>query len=197
MYYVIKIFKLLVFVLYGGHDELLIHSQCPVKIVTGIFSFFTAIWSKITSNPIIFLANAMETPWLELVQNPCHAWARRTNKIWTNDMEWSWNLVWIWSKLPPISEITWNFQKNPDLAWSKSTPNSMTSPCHLSRFYLFSMEKHDMDFGQLQVMEFPWHLLRKWWDFHRIRSHFRPNCRQKDMRKSVSHFLQGCTSSQM
>ena len=30
---------------------------------------------------------------------------------------------------------------------------------HLSRFSLFSMLEHDMDFGQ--VMEFPWHLLRK------------------------------------
>ena len=77
--------------------------------------------------------------------------------------------------------------------WSKSTPNSMTIPCHLSRFYLFSMLEHDMDFGQVQVMEFPWHLLRKWWDFHRIWSHFRtkPNCRGKDMRKSLTHFLQG------
>ena len=63
--------------------------------------------------------------------------------------------------------------------------------CHLSRIYLFSMQKHDMDFGQVQVMEFPWRLLPKWWDFHRIWSHFQPNCRQKDMRKSVIHFLQG------
>ena len=29
------------------------------------------------------------------------------------------------------------------------------------RFYLFSMLEHDMDFGQVQVMELPWHLLRK------------------------------------
>ena len=49
--------------------------------------------------------------------------------------------------------------------WSKSTPNSMTIPCHLSRVYLFSMLEHDMDFGQVQVMECPRHLLRKWWDF--------------------------------
>ena len=49
--------------------------------------------------------------------------------------------------------------------WSKSTPNSMTIPCHLSRLYLYSMLEHDMDFGQVQVTEFPWHLLRKWWDF--------------------------------
>ena len=79
-------------------------------------------------------------------------------------------------------------------AWSKSTPNSMTIPCHLSRYYLFSMLEHDMDFGrQGQVMEFPWHLPRKWWDFRRIWPHFgtKPNCRQKDMRKSMSHFLQG------
>ena len=69
--------------------------------------------------------------------------------------------------------------------WSKSTSNSMTIPWHLSRFYLFSMPKHDMAFGQVQVMEFPWHLQRNWWDFHWIWSHFRtkPNCRQKDMRK--------------
>ena len=40
-------------------------------------------------------------------------------------------------------------------------------------------------------MEFPRHSLRKWWDFPRIWSHFRLNCRQKDIRKSVSHFLQG------
>ena len=75
--------------------------------------------------------------------------------------------------------------------WSKSTLNSMTIPCHLSRFYLFSMLEHDMNFGQVQVMEFPWHVQRKWWDFHRICDHFWPNCRQKDMRKNVSHFLQG------
>jgi len=30
-----------------------------------------------------------------------------------------------------------------------------------------------------------------WWEFHRIWSHFWPNCREKDMRKSLSHFLQG------
>jgi len=49
--------------------------------------------------------------------------------------------------------------------WSKLTPNSMTIPCHLYSFYKFSILKHDMDFGQVQVMEFPWGLLRKWWDF--------------------------------
>ena len=43
--------------------------------------------------------------------------------------------------------------------------NSMTIPCHLSRFYVVSMPDNDMDFGQVQVMEFPWHLLKKWWDF--------------------------------
>jgi len=44
---------------------------------------------------------------------------------------------------------------------SKLTQNFMTNPCHLSRYYLCSMLEHDMDFGQIQVMEFPWHLLRK------------------------------------
>ena len=33
-------------------------------------------------------------------------------------------------------------------------------PCHLSRFYLFSLLQYDMDFGQVQVMEFPWYFLK-------------------------------------
>ena len=42
--------------------------------------------------------------------------------------------------------------------WSQLTPNSMTIPCHLSKFYLFiHMPKHDMDFTEVQVIEFPWH----------------------------------------
>ena len=49
--------------------------------------FLTAIWSKMTPNPIISLANATEIPWLELIQNPCHVWAWRANKTWINDME--------------------------------------------------------------------------------------------------------------
>ena len=53
------------------------------------------------------------------------------------------------------------------------------------------MLKHGMDGGQVQVMEFPWHLLRKWQAFRQIWSHFRPTYREKDMRKSVSHLLQG------
>ena len=53
------------------------------------------------------------------------------------------------------------------------------------------MRKYDMAFGQVQVMEFLWHLLRKWWHFHRIWCHFRPNCRQKGIRKSKSRFWQG------
>ena len=30
----------------------------------------------------------------------------------------------------------------------------MAIPCHLTKFYLFFMPKHDMDFRQAQVMEF-------------------------------------------
>ena len=41
----------------------------------------------------------------------------------------------------------------------------MTIPCQLSRLHLFSVEEHDVDFGEGQVMEFPGRLLRKWWDF--------------------------------
>ena len=78
--------------------------------------------------------------------------------------------------------------------WSKLTLNSLTIPSHLYRFYLFFMLEHDKNFGQGQVMEFPWHLPRKWWYFHQILSHFRtkPNSRQKDMNNPVSHFVQGC-----
>ena len=67
------------------------------------------------------------------------------------------NVRWI------LEEIPCHFTSQLDLVavWSKSTPNSMTIPRHLSRLYLFSMLEHDMDFGQVQVMEFPWHLLRK------------------------------------
>ena len=103
-------------------------------------------------------------------------------------------------------EFSWKFHfiwwKKSTAVWSKSTLNSMSCIQVLS-----SMLKHDMDFGQVQVMdfgqvqvmdfvqvqvmEFPWHLLWKWWDFHRIWSHFWPNCPQKDIRKSLSHFLQG------
>jgi len=36
---------------------------------------------------------------------------------------------------------------------------------HVIDLCLFSMLGHDMDFGQVQVREFPWRLLRKWWDF--------------------------------
>ena len=66
-----------------------------------------------------------------------------------------------------LMEIPCHFSSQLDLVavWSKSTSNFMTIPCNLSRFYLFSMLEHDMDFGYGQVMEFPWHLLRKWWDF--------------------------------
>ena len=43
--------------------------------------------TKSNDNPIIFLAKAMEIPGLELVQNPCHVPAWRTNKTWINGME--------------------------------------------------------------------------------------------------------------
>ena len=67
------------------------------------------------------------------------------------------NVIWF------LMEIPCHFSSQLDLVavWSKSTQNSMTIPCHLSRIYPFSMLKHDMDFGQVQVIEFSWHLLRK------------------------------------
>ena len=74
----------------------------PVKNVTGVFlclfdSRLVENETESDGNPIIFLANAMETPWLELVQNPCHVPAWKTNTAWMNDME----LSWIWCGFEP------------------------------------------------------------------------------------------------
>ena len=48
-----------------------------------------------------------------------------------------------------LMEIPCHFSSQLDLVVvrSKSTANSMTILCHLSRFYLLSMMEHDMDFG--------------------------------------------------
>ena len=112
-------------------------------------------------DPTCYLIKIMQT----VLQKMCHGFSRKFHGIYYHKS----TAVWF---------------------GSKSTPHSMTSPCHLPRFYLFSMEmlEHDMDFGQVQVMEFPWHLLRKWWDFHRIWSHFQPNRRQKDEEIRVTFF---------
>ena len=59
-----------------------------------------------------------------------------------------------------LMEIPCHFTSKSTAVSSKSTSNSMAFPCHLSRFYLFSMLKQDMDFGQSQVVEFPRHFLK-------------------------------------
>jgi len=64
--------------------------------------------TKYEENPIIFLANALEIPWLDLVHNPCHVSAWKTNETWINDMEYSRNLVWILAKLPEICDRIWH-----------------------------------------------------------------------------------------
>ena len=80
---------------------------------------------------------------------------------------------------------------------SKLTPNSMTIPCHLSRFYLFSMPKHDMDFTFYTSsshgisMAFPQKMTGFPSDLVSYSNQTKlPSC-QYGMRKSVSHFLQG------
>ena len=97
------------------------------------------------------------------------------------------------------SHFSWKFhvisRHKSTAVWPKSTSNSKTISCHLSRFHLIFMLKRDMDFGQVHVMEFPWHLLRKWWDFHRIWSHFRtkPNCHQRHEKHPEFHdFVSKC-----
>ena len=96
-----------------------------------------------------------------------------------------------------LMEIPCHFSSQLDLVavWSKSTPNSMTIPCYLYRclyrsfpcktwhgFWTSSRHGISNAFAK-KMMGFP----------VRISYHFRtkPNCRQKDMRKSLSHFWQG------
>ena len=67
--------------------------------------------------------------------DPCHnsSYNDTKFKIRTYPVK---NVTWI------LMEIPWHFTSSQlDLVevWSKSTSNSMTIPCHLSRFYLFSM----------------------------------------------------------
>ena len=64
----------------------------PIKNVTWSFSclFDGSLVendTKSDGNPVIFLANAVEILWLELVQNPCHVPAWKTNETWMNKME--------------------------------------------------------------------------------------------------------------
>ena len=86
----------------------------PVNNVTGIFSCIfdgRLVWfeneTKSDGNPIIFWANAMEIPWFEHTQNPCHVSAWNTNKTWINDMVWSWHFVSIWIKITAICDEKW------------------------------------------------------------------------------------------
>ena len=118
-------------------------------------------------------------------------WELFMKLLWTPRVKYlRFNFVPVKNATGIVMEIPCHFTSQIDGSWSKATLNSMIIPCHLSRFYLSSMEKQDMDFGQVQVMEFLWHLLRNWWDFHRIWCHFQRNCGQRVLKKSVSHFLQ-------
>ena len=89
-----------------------------------------------------------------------------------------------------LLEISCNSCHKSMAGWSKLTSNSMTIPCYLSRFYSFSI-----------CPNMTWILQKlKSWNFHGREndplnfigiSHFQPNCHQKDIRNTVSHFLQG------
>ena len=78
----------------------------------------------------------------------------------------------------PVKNVTWILIEIP-CHFSSQIDGSLVqihtkfhnySMVQVSRFYLL---KHDMDCRQVQVMEFPWDFLRKWWNFERIWSHFR------------------------
>jgi len=101
---------------------MIIHNPYPVKSVTRIFSCLYdgslvgfKNETKSDGNSIIFLVKAMENPWLELVQNPCHAWAWKTNKTWINDMKYE-TVMEFGVDLDQIhvdlsDETTWNFHR--------------------------------------------------------------------------------------
>ena len=64
--------------------------------------------TKSNGNPVIFLANPRKLPWFELVQNPCHVWAWKSNKTWINYMEKPWNSVSVLTKLSSICDMKWH-----------------------------------------------------------------------------------------
>ena len=88
----------------------------PAKNVTEICSCLfdgSLVWfeneTKSDGNSVIFLANLIKIPWLGLVHNSSHVLAWKTNKTFINYMEKSWNLVWIWTKLPSIyCDMKWH-----------------------------------------------------------------------------------------
>ena len=94
------------------------------------------------------------------------------------------NVTWILEEISRHNSTWWQFGRN---------PHQIPSPYHViyPGFICFPCSNMARILKEVNFMEFSWHLLRKWWDFHRIWSHFQPNCRQKDMRKSLSHFLRG------
>jgi len=97
------------------------------------------------------------------------------------------NVTWILMEIPLIISC-----HVPTEVGSKSTSNYMTIPCcHLSTFYVFCILQRGIDFTNIQVMELPWQLKRKRQDLYEIWYYFGPNCRQKDIKKSVVNFLQG------
>ena len=83
--------------------------KCDTDFLMPFWRQFGRKWHQIRWKSHHFLGwchgNSMA---LELVQNPSHVPAWRTNKTWINDMESSWNLVSIWTKLRSICNIKWH-----------------------------------------------------------------------------------------
>ena len=103
-----------------------------------------------------------------LGRSPCHPKYRRPGILRTVKKSWAEEKL---NKTLELPCKNCDMDSNGDSMsfhvvtnWQQFGPNlkpiSMTIPCHLSRFYLFFMLEHDMDFGQVQVMEFSWHFLR-------------------------------------
>ena len=67
--------------------------------------------SKSDGSPTMFLENAVEIPWLELVQNPCHVLAWKTNKTCIKEIEFGMDLDQ--TAVDLRHEMAWNSYENP------------------------------------------------------------------------------------
>ena len=102
-----------------------------VKLIT--------LFCKYNGNLTIFLQNSMKIPWLELVQNPCHVWAWKTNKTYINDigivMAFSVNFDQTAVDLSHDMKFSWESMSH-SLTWDYPLPPNFHVNLHtISNYY--------------------------------------------------------------
>ena len=102
----------------------------PVKNVTGISSCLfdgslVESDTKSDENPIIFLANAMEIPWHELVQNPCHVFE------WKMEIEMELKQIKLDEWHGIVMEFGVDLDQTVVALWHEMTWNFHENPCHI------------------------------------------------------------------